>query len=435
MKRLISLSVISMFTLFMVSCSSHLKKSQLPVGMSNDQLIQQTEQLKQIARTSHADVLAKDYFDEGDELLIEAHEVNNDNEKAQEVREKLAFAQSYFKEAIKKSTGPDQQYEDVLNARFAAINAGAMNFEQTQEKINEVDSDFIDQSDEFYQPLDALYTAKLQQDYLDTEVMAIQETQLGKAKELISKLKDKGADYKAPQTLNQAEKSILLAENIIAKSPRDMSVYEDAVTTALKDTVLLNDVMNVIAKVDEDTPETAALKIVDQQRQIADIERDVNALRSTVIGQAGTIAFEKRLELIKEQFGADEAEVYQQGAKVIIRLRNINFKVGDAKIPANATATLDKVRVIANDLGADAIEVQGHTDSSGSNETNLKLSQERAYEVANYLEKEGSFPMIGAVGYGEEKPIANNESNEGRSLNRRVDIVIDAQNVENMFSE
>jgi outer membrane protein OmpA-like peptidoglycan-associated protein len=70
--------------------------------------------------------------------------------------------------------------------------------------------------------------------------------------------------------------------------------------------------------------------------------------------------------------------------------------------------------------------VEGHTDSYGSDASNLNLSQERADAVKAYLLANMSMDpsRIEAIGYGESKPIANNETAEGRAKNRRIEIVI-----------
>jgi outer membrane protein OmpA-like peptidoglycan-associated protein len=69
--------------------------------------------------------------------------------------------------------------------------------------------------------------------------------------------------------------------------------------------------------------------------------------------------------------------------------------------------------------------VEGHTDSQGSDDLNLKLSEDRAAAVRDYLVSRGvAADRLSAVGVGEKRPIADNTSAEGRANNRRVEIVI-----------
>jgi outer membrane protein OmpA-like peptidoglycan-associated protein len=73
------------------------------------------------------------------------------------------------------------------------------------------------------------------------------------------------------------------------------------------------------------------------------------------------------------------------------------------------------------------IEVQGHTDSNGSDDYNMKLSQRRANEVSSYLRSRGVTPSrVTTKGYGETAPVADNGTDEGRAQNRRVTFLITA---------
>ena len=84
------------------------------------------------------------------------------------------------------------------------------------------------------------------------------------------------------------------------------------------------------------------------------------------------------------------------------------------------------MRDAINAFPESSISVQGNTDSFGSDEANLQLSKERAEAVKQYLLANSKLvaSQIEAIGYGESKPIANNETVSGRAANRRVDVVI-----------
>jgi len=75
------------------------------------------------------------------------------------------------------------------------------------------------------------------------------------------------------------------------------------------------------------------------------------------------------------------------------------------------------------------VRLEGHTDSMGTDEYNQKLSERRAESVKKYLTKEGAVnkKMISTIGYGKTRPIASNDTEEGRAKNRRVEIVILAE--------
>ena len=122
-----------------------------------------------------------------------------------------------------------------------------------------------------------------------------------------------------------------------------------------------------------------------------------------------------------------DLERNQQGNKLIFRLKRINFASGIAKVPAASKPLLAKVNNIIKKLEAEIVAVQGHTDSVGTSDLNLKLSTKRAVSVANYLATLAGGYKIGYIGYGESRPIASNETNVGRAINRRVDLVVTAK--------
>ena len=71
------------------------------------------------------------------------------------------------------------------------------------------------------------------------------------------------------------------------------------------------------------------------------------------------------------------------------------------------------------------VEVQGHTDATGSPEGNMRLAQERAETVRRYLNKQGvALNRIATIAYGEDEPVAPNDTREGRMANRRVVLVV-----------
>lgn len=106
---------------------------------------------------------------------------------------------------------------------------------------------------------------------------------------------------------------------------------------------------------------------------------------------------------------------------------DILFDVDSAIIDADGRATLEDVGAVLSQYPKTAVVVQGHTDSTGSEEHNQSLSERRATSVSNYLIGRGiDADRLAAVGYGEGYPVADNGSESGRSRNRRVDILLKA---------
>lgn len=109
------------------------------------------------------------------------------------------------------------------------------------------------------------------------------------------------------------------------------------------------------------------------------------------------------------------------GDKIV--LRGVNFEFDRAQLTPNAKTILDAVADALNTAGNVRIEVGGHTDAKGSDDYNQRLSERRAQSVVSYLADKGvQADRMESHGYGEAEPVADNENDEGRDLNRRVEL-------------
>jgi OmpA-OmpF porin, OOP family len=118
------------------------------------------------------------------------------------------------------------------------------------------------------------------------------------------------------------------------------------------------------------------------------------------------------------------SKVNATGCPLSLELKGVNFEYDSARLTASATSILDAVaeNLIAYPQKND-IEVRGHTSSEGTNRHNMRLSQKRSQSVVDYLSMKGVTNRLTAHGYGEDMPIADNSTEEGRSQNRRVELV------------
>jgi len=135
----------------------------------------------------------------------------------------------------------------------------------------------------------------------------------------------------------------------------------------------------------------------------------------------------QKFEEIFRTFDESEAVVFRQENDIVLRMTGFYFDIGSAEVKPENYKVLSKVEKAINIFSDNQIIVQGHTDSQGGDKLNMKLSKERAdavraYLIANMPNYDKS--NISSMGYGESKPIANNESKFGRSKNRRIDIII-----------
>ncbi|MBX2843065.1 MAG: OmpA family protein [Flammeovirgaceae bacterium] len=108
-----------------------------------------------------------------------------------------------------------------------------------------------------------------------------------------------------------------------------------------------------------------------------------------------------------------------------VRLNNIFFETGNSALKEASFSELKKVVKLLEENPKMKIEISGHTDNVGSEESNLKLSEERSEAVTSYLKSQNIVSdRIVNKGYGETKPLSDNNTEEGKQQNRRVDFTI-----------
>ena len=117
------------------------------------------------------------------------------------------------------------------------------------------------------------------------------------------------------------------------------------------------------------------------------------------------------------------AKVDEVGCQIVIKLPGVNFRTNSDQLQDGASTVLDTAAQTLSDNPDLKVEVAGHTDSSGDDAYNLDLSQRRAATVELYLEGKGiADDRITSRGYGEEQPIADNDTADGMQENRRVEL-------------
>lgn len=127
---------------------------------------------------------------------------------------------------------------------------------------------------------------------------------------------------------------------------------------------------------------------------------------------------------LTQRLRASGVSVTRVGNDIILNMPgNVTFATNSSDINARFYEVLNSVAVVLKEYNQTLIDVTGHTDSTGSDQYNLELSQKRAQSVGNYLMAQGldgrRFYIVGA---GESQPIATNDTPAGREQNRRVEI-------------
>jgi len=165
-------------------------------------------------------------------------------------------------------------------------------------------------------------------------------------------------------------------------------------------------------------------RTAEMNKKMQGIENEKSILSDKVAYQT---KINERYDIVNQLFERKDALVFRSGNDVIIRMQGFGFDVGKSNIKPEYFSLLTIVQNAINTFPESKVIVEGYTDSFGGDDSNLKLSQERSDAVTTYLKanmKSLNSKNISSIGYGENNPIANNETVEGRSKNRRIDIII-----------
>ncbi len=129
---------------------------------------------------------------------------------------------------------------------------------------------------------------------------------------------------------------------------------------------------------------------------------------------------------LRAQLQGTGISVTRMGDRIILNMpSNITFATDQDQVVPQFYPTLNSVAIVLRKFDKTLIDVNGHTDSTGSVAHNEALSERRAMSVASYLNSQGVDPRrVSALGFGPSQPIASNATAEGRAQNRRVEIQI-----------
>jgi len=129
---------------------------------------------------------------------------------------------------------------------------------------------------------------------------------------------------------------------------------------------------------------------------------------------------------LRSQLAGTGVSVTRMGDNITLNMPgNITFASNSAEINASFYKVLNSVNLVLKEYDKTLVEVAGHTDSTGSAEYNQQLSERRANAVAQYLEGQGlRSDRVITVGAGETRPVASNDTTEGRQANRRVELTL-----------
>lgn len=156
--------------------------------------------------------------------------------------------------------------------------------------------------------------------------------------------------------------------------------------------------------------------------------------KGALIGAAGGAAIgggigyymDKQEAELRRQLEGTGVRVVRNGDEIeLVMPGNITFDLNESSIKSSFSGTLESVALVLREYDKTIIQIEGHTDSSGSDSYNQLLSERRASSVRDFLMNQGIEPKrTRAVGYGERYPVASNDTASGREQNRRVELTL-----------
>jgi OmpA-OmpF porin, OOP family len=461
-------------------------------GAQNDlrnTLFVQADAALEAARAADAQLLAPATFARAEEMYRTAEDDLARGRNIERIRSGLGEAERLFAAATEAAEIANVTLASLIKTRDDAQSANAVTFAaelwtEAEETFNSaaqrLESGDIrgarsrgEEAETLYR--DAELTAIKAQYLSQTRALLAQAEQLrvqryapktfARAQELLAEaereLSENRYDTDLPRSLAQqanyeARHAIYLAERIVSLRDENLTeediilAYEEPLTriAAAADRVAQLDggtepvAAGLVAFIEElrETAQQSQVDVEDSRLRIAELEEEIRTLDEQLGGVSQErVALVQRLEAearIREQFTTieqlftrDEARISREDNAIVLRLVGLTFPSGRANVDASYRPLLEKVREATAIFPRSQIVIEGHTDSYGSDENNMALSQQRAEAVSTYLAGELGIPAfrMSAVGYGETRPIANNETEQGRTRNRRIDVRIEPQ--------
>ena len=449
-------------------------------------LFQPATEAMQQAKDAGGEQFSPENFRKGMKQLSEANEDFKRGKNREDIEKKLQAAQTCFLQAVENVKLAEIHFKDMISAREDALSAEAPNFRAELWKEAEdglydaakaLESGNLNSAKEKGRKAERLYR--------EAELESIKANYLDVANELLEEAKNKNIKKRAPITLKSAQDLALKSEQVLVENRYDTDearqLAQEAKAQALHALFLsqyieegekrnrtteelilssesfiqqIADVLDVKAQFDnglgKPTEEiiskirglqqkiaSLGLDLNDKDAQISAMQQQINEMQSQLgdlkIKEANLSQLmdqqrilREKFQKVEQSFTPEEAQVLRIGDQVVIRLYGLSFQSGKSIIESQYFGLLAKVVDAFKLYPSAGISVEGHTDSRGSDDANQKLSTERAEAVREYLLSASGIESsrILAVGYGESKPIATNETNEGRRKNRRIDIVI-----------
>ena len=406
------------------------------------------------AKSVNAQVLAPVSFGKGDKAYQTAESQLQKGAAVDKIQGNLASAQASFEKATSASSLAEVTFADTLKAREAAGAARAS--ELVPDSWSKAEDAFANAAGKLEGGnVNSAQKASVKAKglYRDAELAGVKAGVLGDARKLLKKADDEKVTRYAPKTFAKAQSLANEADRKLSGDRYETGSAEELATQAVYEAnhgFYLAGVVQSVNKKDKsiedvvlnwETPVTevatalgisADLSAGYQQTTstsvslITDLRTSNEAMKGSRSEAQQSELQRKQLAQVEALFAPGDARIVREGNDLIIRLIGLSFPSGQAVIQTEYYGLLKQVQQALLIFPNDNIVIEGHTDSTGSDSLNMRLSRERADAVGQYLIANlgMSNSRVKSVGYGKNRPIANNETTTGRAQNRRIDVVV-----------
>ncbi len=480
-------SILVLGTVLLTACAGS-KLTIQPVSKTENPsaLIQKLQTQINAARNDQVDQLSPTWFARAEASLDEARTGFEQGTKLSDILDQMALSRAQLEQARSYADLSRYHLAEVLESRAAAQKVGAEILSNDFSKAEKHFARLVKsvEQEDFRYVQDNKDAVRAQ--YRQLELRSISNIALADVRKRIQLARDRDMDELAPKSFALAVEKLDEAETFIRENRYDKDGIQARSAQARFFMERMQQVAHASAQIAEMPPEDIVLWMESNLHQIGSrlkqtdhrnlpfdaqqehIASAINSLEKEKIeanrrngeketqietlqqrmaeleGRTYQVAADKqRLAAEKERlaaekqfnelfnqvqgyFSADEAEVYKQRNELIVRLKSMRFPVGQASVLPENHDLLAKVQKAILAFGEPYVVIEGHTDSTGSPTKNDQLSQARAEAVRQYLKASGTVPLdkLTAVGYGSSRPLAPNETAEGRAVNRRIDLII-----------
>ncbi len=405
--------------------------------------ISKTEELLKDARVRQVDVLSPDSYADAAKFHSRSKARLDNNDDAEDTLDAVAKSRAYLERANQSAKATGGAMPEVVEAREMAIKADAG--KHAKNEFTKVDKALVSLT-KYHEgddepKIDVKERDRLKNEYMSIELGSIKTAKLNAALVALEQAKREDAQNVAPRSFAEARNSLRVAEAFIEANRRDSEGIDSVSAKAVDDSEHLLLVTRAAKAIGGENAEAVVLererlqgRLATEEARSADAEAALEATEAEVAAarvEMGTLEAEKefneRFDRVKSMFTANEGEVYREGNRLVLRLQALSFASGKADLGGDNYDLLNRVRDSVNSFAPAAVVVEGHTDSTGSRATNERLSLARAKAVEAYLRANGLADegvTIESRGLGDSRPLAPNNTAEGRAKNRRVDVII-----------